>query len=144
MAERKIQAFFYGSFIDMTILDTFGLKKRPFAPASLAGFDIVIQPTANLIESGDGVVYGVLANFTHDELDALEVQHKKLVTDAVYNIEPVIIHTRGGKIVPAITHLCTNMQASPADQEYIDRIIKAASTYGFPGWYINKLSSFRV
>ncbi len=71
MSERKIQVFLYGSAINLDVLASNGLKKRAFAPASLTGFDLIIQPVANIVENGDGIVFGILANFTHAEIELL-------------------------------------------------------------------------
>lgn len=144
MSERKIQVFLYGSSISLSVLETAGLKKRAFAPASISGFDLIIQPVANLVESGDGVVYGILANFTHDEIEKLKQHHLSNLTNAKYQIEPVLVNTRGGKIVPAITFLCTNLPPAFADNAYIDRINKAADAYGFPKWYLDRINKFRT
>jgi len=143
MSERKIQVFLYGSAINLDVLVDAGLKKRAFAPASLAGFDLLVQPVANLVESGDGVVYGILANFTHTEIETLVSNHSPKLTDAVYSPEPVIVRTRGGKIVPALTYIAENMPAEQADSAYIDRILKPAKNYGFPKWYMDRIESFR-
>jgi cation transport regulator ChaC len=143
MAARKIQVFLYGSAINLDVLSKTGLKKRAFAPAMLAGFDLIIQPVANLAENGDGTVYGILANFTHEEIEALVGNHTQSLTEATYHPEPVIVRTRGGKIVPAITYISTDLKPGFADSDYIDRIIKPAKNYGFPVWYLDRIEAFR-
>ena len=144
MSDRKIQVFLYGSAISLSVLETAGLKKRAFAPASISGFDLIIQPTANLVEAGDGVVYGILANFTHDEIDKLQQHHLSSLTNAKYQIEPVLVTTRGGKIVPAITFMCIDLPPAFAENSYVDRIMKAADAYGFPKWYVDRINKFRT
>lgn len=144
MIERKIQVFLYGSAINLDVLSKAGLKKRAFAPASLAGFDLVVQPVANLVENGDGVVFGILANFTHEEIATLTDNHTPSLTAATYNPEPVIIRTRGGKIVPALTYLSVDLTPGFADSDYIDRILKPAKNYGFPRWYLERIEAFRT
>lgn len=144
MNERKIQVFLYGSAINLKTLEAAGLKKRAFAPASITGFDLVIQPLANLAEAGDGVVYGILANFTHAELETLRQAHLASLTNAQYNVEPVLVNTRGGKIVPAVTYLSTNLPPAFADSNYIDSLLKSADAYGFPQWYLDRIDKFRT
>jgi len=143
MGERKIQVFLYGSSINLDVLSKAGLKKRAFAPAALAGFDLIIQPVANLAENGDGVVYGILANFTHEEIRILTGSHTPSLTTATYNPEPVIVRTRGGKIVPAITYISVDMTPVSADNEYINQLLKPAQNYGFPRWYLERIEAFR-
>ncbi len=144
MSARKIQVFLYGAAISLKVLEAAGLPKRAFAPASITGFDLIIQPVANLVEAGDGIVYGILANFTHAELTILKEYHLSQVTNIDYNVEPVFVTTRGGKIVPAITHISTNLTPASAENDYIDSILKAASTYGFPKWYMDRIEKFRT
>lgn len=143
MADRKIQVFFYGSFISLSALEAAGLKKRAFAPASISGYELVIQPHANIVEGGDGVVYGILANMTHAELDNLYAKHIKSLTSATYHPEAVLVSTRGGKLAPALVYICHKMEPGIADPAYIDTILKAASSYGFPKWYVERISSFK-
>ena len=143
MSVRKIQVFLYGSTMNLDVLVKAGLKKRAFAPASLAGFDIMVQPVANIADSGDGIVFGILANFTHAEIAELANTHAPTLTKSTYSPEPVIVRTRGGKIVPALTFLAENMPAGQAGNGYIDHILKAAKNYGFPRWYVERIEAFR-
>lgn len=142
MNDRKIQVFLYGSSINLDVLSKAGLKKRAFAPAMLLGFELTIQPVANLVENGDGVVFGILANFTHSEIETLVASHTPSLTDAPYQVEPVIVRTRGGRTVPALTYLSADMAPGMADKAYISRILKPAKNYGFPSWYIERIKAF--
>lgn len=143
MADRKVQVFFYGSFISLSVLEAAGLKKRAFAPAAVNGFELVIQPHANMVEGGDGVVYGILANLTHAELDKLYGTHLGTFTSSAYHPEAVLVSTRGGKIAPAMTYICQDMEPGIAEAAYVDKILKAATSYGFPKWYVERIASFK-
>lgn len=142
MTARKVQAFFYGSFMSLQMMETAGVGKRAFAPASITGFELVIAPHANLVESGDGVVFGILANFTHDELVQLYKDHAIKMTHATYLPEPVLVHTRGGKIAPAITYISAETPGGKPDPEYLSMMTKACKDYGFPRWYQEHIASF--
>ncbi|NVJ97076.1 MAG: gamma-glutamylcyclotransferase [Alphaproteobacteria bacterium] len=143
MADRKVQVFFYGSFISLKVLEEAGLKKRPFAPACVHGYELVIQPHANLVEGGDGVVYGILANMTHAELDILYNTHIKNFASATYRPEAMMVFTRGGKMVPALVYISSDMKPGFADNEYVDKVLKAATSYGFPKWYLERIEAFK-
>ncbi len=143
MTNRKVQVFFYGSFISLSVLEEAGIKKRAFAPACIHGYEMLMQPVANLHENGDGVVYGILANLTHDELDTLYNTHLSSFTDYKYKPEAMLVTTRGGKIVPALVYVCDNMKPEQAETVYIEKVLKAAKSYGFPGWYIDHIESHR-
>jgi len=142
MSDRKIQLFLYGSVINLEVLQEAGLRKRAFAPASIVGYELRIQPVANLLESGDGIVFGILSNFTHKEIEKLMHGHTAALTETIYSPEPVIVHTRGGKIVPALTYMADEMPSGRATKDYINSILKAAKSYGFPSSYLDHIKSF--
>lgn len=110
--------------------------------AKLYGFDIRIQPRANLIRSDQHCVYGIIAAATHEELQRLYA-HAQGVLGEVYLPEAVLIETLDGKWLPALCYICPEMQPRPAAEDYLDRIIKPAKALGFPQWYIARLESFR-
>lgn len=143
MAERKLQVFFYGGYMNMKTLEDLGVAKRAFAPASIHGYELVIQPHANIVEAGDGVVYGILANMTHAELDKLYGDNINQRLGVPYLPEAMLVFTRGGKITPAIVYVAHDMKPGFADSDYVDTIMKPAETYGFPRWYIERIASFK-
>ena len=143
MAERKLQVFFYGGYMNMKTLEEAGVSKRAFAPASIHGYELVIQPHANIIEAGDGVVYGILANMTHDELETLYGDNINQRLGVPYFPEAMLVFTRGGKITPAMVYIAHDMKPAKADNDYVDSILKPAETYGFPKWYVDKIASFK-
>lgn len=144
MRARKVQVFFYGSFMSLSVLEKAGIAKRAFAPASITGFELVVSPHATLVDSGDGIVYGILANLTHAELIQLYKTHALSMTDIAYLPEAVIVNTRGGKIVPAMVYIAAEATADAPDPAYVDELVKAATNYGFPKWYVNHIESFKA
>ena len=110
--------------------------------ARLAGFDICIQPRANLTRSNQHSVYGILATGTHAELSRLYV-HAKDVLGETYLPEAVLAETLEGNWKPALCYVCPAMVPRPATNEYIDRIVTPAREYGFPSWYLERLENFR-
>lgn len=144
MAARKVQVFFYGSYINLSALEEAGIKRRAFAPAAVHGFEIRIQPLATLVDGGDSVVYGILANLTHEELEQIYRHSSELMKGHEYVPEAIIVHTRGGKTVPAMVYICHDVEPGIAENAYIDRILKSAHDYGFPTWYQEHLASFKA
>lgn len=138
---RKVFTFFYGSYINFNVLNEVNIYPVNWEPARLPGFDIIIKPYANLIESAKDCVYGILCLLTHDELKRL-YSHAEEVFHELYQPEAVLINTLNDKWVAALCYICHNMEEKPADKNYIDRIIQPAKEYGFPLWYIEKLESF--
>lgn len=55
-----MRVFFYGSFINRDVLAASGLIPERVEVARLWGFDISIQPLANLVRSDECCVYGIV------------------------------------------------------------------------------------
>jgi hypothetical protein len=143
MAEPKVWVFFYGSYINFGVLREVDLVPDQWEVGQLHGFDIRIQPRANLVRSEQHSVFGILATATHAELARLYA-HARDVLGELYLPEAVLVQTRTGQWRPALCYLCPAMTPRPADNAYIDRIAGPARNFGFPAWYIARLESFRV
>ena len=74
MAERRVSVFFYGSFINFDVLKQADLEPEGFRVARLHAWDIHIGPLATLIPKDNGVVFGIVVECTHAELDRLYAQ----------------------------------------------------------------------
>jgi hypothetical protein len=74
MSQPLIWTFFYGSFINFDVLKQSGFVHEEFEVARLNGYDIRIDPLANLIRSNQHCVYGIVVPGTHDELHRLYAQ----------------------------------------------------------------------
>ena len=142
MTESKVATFFYGSYMNLEVLKEVELIPDQVEVARLPGFDIRIQPLANLVRSDQHTVFGILIFSTHPELERL-YSHAKDVLGSVYFPEPVLTQTLDGKLLPALCYLAPVMEPRPPGNEYIDRIMISGRQYGFPSWYLEKLESFR-
>ena len=141
MKVRKVWTFFYGSYIDFEVLKEVDLVPESWVVARLGGFDIRIEPRANLVQSDTDVVYGIAATATHEELTRLYV-HARDVLGELYLPEPVLIETLDGKWMPTLCYICPHMEPRPADPAYVERILGPARAYGFPQWYLDRLAEF--
>jgi cation transport regulator ChaC len=139
---RRVWVFFYGSYMNRSVLEESQLRPTGFEVARLDGFDITIGPLANLVESDEACVYGVLTQATHDELSRLYA-HAREVLGGVYFPEAVLVRTREGTLRPALCYVAPAMARRAADRAYVDRIVKPALELGFPSWYVKKLEGFR-
>jgi hypothetical protein len=113
MAQPKVWVFFYGSYINFNVLREVGLVPEQWEVATLAGFDIVIRPRANLMRSDQHLVYGITATATHAELDRLYA-HARDVLGEVYLPEAVLVCTAAGMWRPALCYICPEMTPRPA------------------------------
>jgi hypothetical protein len=142
-AAPKVSVFFYGSYINPAVLGEVGLLLERWEVARLDGFDIRIQPRANLVRSDRHCVYGIVTAGTHAELDRLYA-HARDVLGEVYLPEAVLVATPGGQWRPALCYLCPDMRPRPAAEDYVERIVGPARAYGFPEWYVRRLESYRT
>jgi hypothetical protein len=140
--EPRVWVFFYGSYINHAVLKEVGLVPEQWEVARLGGFDIRIEPRANLVRSDRDAVYGILATATHAELARLYA-HAKDVLGETYLPEAVLVETLDGRWRPALCYICPGMRPRPADAAYVERIAGPAQAYGFPEWYVRRLESFR-
>ena len=131
--------FFYGSFINLHVLKQVDYVPEQFEVARLCGFDIRIQPLANLVRSDQHCVYGTVATAAHEQLRRLYSQDWV----RTYVPEPVLVKTLDGKWRAAFCYIAPSSEPRAATDNYIDRIVGPAKEYAFPDWYIDGLESFR-
>lgn len=142
MKPHRVWTFFYGSYINLGVLQDVDLVPEHYEVARLHGFDIRIQPLANLVRSSRHCVYGIVASATHTELARL-YQHAEHVLGSVYLPEAVLCETLEGKLRPALCYIAPTMEPAAATSDYLDRIVQPATDYAFPDWYLARLESFR-
>ena len=134
-----VAAFFYGSFIRMDVLARVGFRPDKFEVARLSGFDIHISPHAALSRSNQHSIYGILVNIPHDKLDKLY----SMDGVGVFLPEAVLVQTLDGKLEPALCYIPPTIGNKPVDVDYLNRLLEAGKSYGFPEWYLDRLESLR-
>jgi hypothetical protein len=141
MVEPRVWVFFYGSYMNFDVLKELGLVPEQWEVARADGFDIVIQPRANLIRSDRQCVYGILVTATHTELNRLYA-HAKGVLGETYSPEAILVETLSGTWRPALCYIAPFMETRRAAQDYVERIVKPAKEFSFPEWYVKRLEDF--
>src|SRR5580700_9604335 len=132
MAHPKVWVFFYGSYMNFGVLREVDIVPENWCVARLDGYDIRIQPRANLIRSDQHCVYGIVVAATHPELTRLYA-HAQDVLGESYLPEAVLVQ-KAGLWRPALCYLCPAMAPKPPDNAYVERIIQPAREFGFPQW----------
>jgi len=143
MNEPRVWVFFYGSYMNFTVLKEAELIPTEWEVARAPGFDLRIGPRANLVRSDQHTVWGINATATHAELTRLYAGHAKIVLGETYLPEAIVTVTGDGRIRPAMTYLCPHMEPRPADAAYVERIAAPARQFGFPDWYLERIDRFR-
>lgn len=132
-----VTVFFYGSFMSSKALRDGGLTREilPLEVATLEGFDLALSPSATLVPSTKGIVYGVIAELTQAELDLL------YAPDWLKDYKPrsVIVTRDNHGEVAAVCYIASPRLNAPTKPEYVARLIDTAKNHGFPSWYIERL-----
>ena len=133
---RRIAVFFYGLFMDDSLLQEKGVTPRDGRRASVQDFSLAIGARATLVPLPRGTVHGVVFRLTHTEIDAL-------YSDAsvhVYRPEAVLAHVEDGTTVPA---LCFSLPLPPSPHErnadYAARLRSLAGRIGLPRDYVSSI-----
>lgn len=142
MMERSVNVFFYGSYMNFEVLKEAEINERAFENGCLHGYALSISPLANLKKEDEGRVYGILTRLSHPELDRLYTEHARGKLGGVYLPEAVTVYLRNGLYTSALCYISHNMVAGEADPAYVTRILKPATEYGFPEWYLNHIASY--
>lgn len=138
----KVWVFFYGSYINRSVLAEADLRPDRVEVASVAGFALRIGPRANMVPQPFGAVHGILATASHAELHRLYTEHAKGKLGETYLPEAILAVDAAGRPQPALTYLCHDMAAGPADPAYVERIAGPAEAYGFPDDYVATIRRF--
>ena len=135
LTPNSTKIFFYGSFMDREILRNQGVVPKAFENAELKNWNITFSPMATLVPSEGDSVYGTIAELSPDEVRMLyardDLKH--------YNPVDVIVSTDRNKRVAAQCYISKPGAGQKPSVEYLQRVIKAAESLGFPPAYLGKL-----
>lgn len=137
MADSTINVFFYGLFMDESLLASRGIRPAETETGYVEGFSLHIGDRATLLPAQDSRAYGVLMEITADQAAALYSDDS--VCD--YVAEPVVVHLPGNKKVAAV---CYNLPASRltgANRRYAADLLALATRLGMPESYLARIRS---
>jgi hypothetical protein len=138
MSARRIDAFFYGLFMDADILRGAGVAPLDARRAHVDGFALRIGERATLLPLDGARAYGMLFAMTHAELDRLYAAPGL----ERYRPEAVLAQPMGGTPVPAV---CYNLVEAPRpherNPEYAARLQQALRKLDFPKEYVASVSN---
>jgi hypothetical protein len=137
MSDRRIDAFFYGLFMDVEVLQKAGVQPIRPRRAFVDEFALRIGQRATLIPSVGGRAYGMLFALTHAELDRLYSAPGL----EQYRPEAVLAQPLDGAPTPA---LCFNLREAPPpherNPEYAAQLQKVLGKLDFPAEYVASLA----
>ena len=137
MSNRRVDAFFYGLFMDHEILREAGVEPSNPRRAYVEGFELRIGQRATLVPSTGARAYGMLFGLSHSELDRLYAAPGL----EQYRPEAVLAQLLEGTPTSA---LCYNLREAPQpherNPEYAARLQLVLSRLAFPAEYVASLS----
>jgi hypothetical protein len=137
VSDRRIDAFFYGLFMDVEVLGGSGVVPSNVRRAYVSDFALRIGARATLVASVGARAYGMLISLTHRDLATLY----SAPSVAQYRPEAVLAQTLDGVATPA---LCYNLIETPGpddrNPEYAVRLQGVLSKLDFPSEYIASIA----
>ena len=137
---KIVSVFFYGSFMRPEVLAKSAVHPAKFEVAKLNGYDIALDPHANIFPHPMTCVYGILIRASHAELDRLY----GVKGVGVFLPEAVLVTVNDTHWVPALCFIPPSRNLQGPDTAYLERLIEAAHLRGLPQGYIARLERFRA
>jgi gamma-glutamyl AIG2-like cyclotransferase len=136
MTSRRINAFFYGLFMDADILRSKGALPEDIQPAAAPGFALRIGNRATLVADTSSVAHGILMRLRHHEIETLYAEPSV----SMYKPEAIIVLTRDGAWHSAMVY---NLVEPPAPEErnseYAAKLRQLAVKLHLPPDYVDKI-----
>ena len=133
---NPIDVFFYGLYMDDTVLAGAGVTPRSPRKASADGFALRIGKRATLVRARGGTAWGVVYALTPEELAML---YGGPGLDA-YQPEEIEVTLENRAIIPARVYNLP--QASAPEErnlEYVETLKAVLARFGFPASYIESV-----
>ena len=132
--------FFYGLFMDATLLEKKGLHPRRVGPAKLPDFRIQIGNRATLVPCAGSVAYGVVMALSAEEAKSLYSEPS--VRD--YQPEPVLTQLieRSETIDAMCYNLAPDSAGTGTNADYAMRLSKLVLDLGFPPAYSDEIARY--
>ena len=135
MSRNEIRVFFYGLFMDESLLASKGVRLTSSTIGYVDGYGLRIGERATLVPEANGRAYGVLMEIASD--DAAALYSEQSVAD--YVAEPVVVTLPRDTQVPAV---CYNLPAAKlvgTNPEYAAALLKLATRLGLPDSYLRHI-----
>lgn len=135
MSDNKVAVFFYGLFMDESLLASKGIDPSHSTVGYVDGYRLRIGKRATLVPERASRAYGVL--MTIGRLDATALYSDEAVSD--YVPEPVSVTLPSGVIKPAICYNLPPSKLEGANSAYAESLLQLATSLGFPDEYLDTI-----
>ena len=135
MSDNDVAVFFYGLFMDESLLASKGIKPSHTAVGFVDGYRLRIGKRATLVPEQAHRAYGVLMTVGREEATALYSD----ATVADYIPEPVSVTLPSGVSEPAICYNLPPGKLEGANSAYAKSLLQLAKELGFPDEYLDTI-----
>jgi hypothetical protein len=135
MSENHVSVFFYGLFMDESLLASKGIKPLRATIGYVDGYRLRIGARATLVPEKGSRAYGVLMTIARDE--ALDLYSDETLAD--YIPESVAVTVSGGVTEPATCYNLHPDKLSGTNSLYAESLLRLAARLGFPEEYQNTI-----
>jgi hypothetical protein len=135
MSNNEIAVFFYGLFMDESLLASKGVRVTEATIGCVDGYSLRIGERATLLPQENSRAYGMLMKMAPEDTAAL--YSERSVAD--YVAEPLVVTLPGDIRVPAV---CYNLPAAKlvgTNPDYAAALLTLATTLGLPDSYLRQI-----
>jgi hypothetical protein len=140
LTEKRVRVFFYGTFMDQSVLAELGIDSPAVVPARLNGYQLYIRPRVNLKHVDNSCVYGSIAEVTHAAIGRLYTELENSF-GVKYLPEAVLAETLDGAWQPVFCYIAGFMKEGAPAPDYIKQLAGCVRRLGLPEWYAAYIES---
>lgn len=135
MSNNNIAVFFYGLFMDESLLASRGIHASDSTLAHLDGYNLRIGRRATLVPDGDGRAHGVLMKLKAHDLETLYADE----TVADYVAETVSVVLPDGSRAPAVCYILPAHKLEGSNATYARALLELADKLDLPDEYLAQI-----
>lgn len=130
-----MRVFFYGLFMDESLLATKGIKPVDASVGFVDGYGLRIGERATLVRRPDGRAFGAMMDIAPDE--ATELYAEDSVAD--YIPEPLTVELMDGTKVEATCYNLPADKITGTNKDYAEALWEVANNLGLPDSYLDEI-----
>ena len=135
MNTNAVMVFFYGLFMDESLLASKGVRPTESTIGYVDGFGLHIGKRATLLPEANSRACGVLMKITSEEVAALYSEQS--VAD--YVAEPVVVKLPGNTRVSAVCYNLPAARLAGTNPAYAAALLTLATKLGLPDSYLGHI-----
>ncbi len=135
-----MRVFFYGLFMDESLLATKGIEPSEVSLGFVDGYGLRIGERATLVRRPDSRAYGATMDIAPGEATALYAEDS--VAD--YLPETVLVELMDGRQVEATCYNLPSDKVTGANTEYAESLLEVATRLNFPDAYLDQIRQART